>query len=196
MLFGAIDSARWTEPEPVDLEAFFAHCWRIDAPTADDEAYEPVDRLSANAPAGLAWPGPAPARTWPAHPDRFADGMTQYLLTDEWLGHPRLALVPAASSSGVLTALRYRVQGNPVSRDAILAAVRSWEQRFGARLIALKRDALFLSVAAEPADRAQAAHVACEHFALDPDIVIQCSDSFRAYVTELMGVNLWQFWWD
>jgi hypothetical protein len=55
---------------------------------------------------------------------------------------------------------------------------------------------LFVSVAAAPADRVQAAHIACEHFAFAPDTVLQNADSFPEYVESVVGVNLRGFWWD
>lgn len=74
--------------------------------------------------------------------------------------------------------------------------LRSWEQRFGARVIALRCDTLFASVAAAPTQRASAAHIGCEHFAFAPDNVLHNSDSFPEYVESLVGSNLWGFWWD
>jgi hypothetical protein len=65
----------------------------------------------------------------------------------------------------------------------------------GARAIALKHDTLFVSTTA-PADRSQAALIACEHFVFAPDNVLQNSDSFPDYVDSLVGSNLWGFWWD
>ncbi len=72
----------------------------------------------------------------------------------------------------------------------------SWERRFGARGIALRRDTLFVSVSAAQITRLQTAHIACEHFVFAPDDVLQNSDSFPEYIDALIDVNPWGFWSD
>lgn len=185
-LFGAIDSDRWRVPESGDAEQILSSYWPGRLAEFGDTAV-PGTRL---------WPGLAPARPLPADPVRFADGMAEYLLAQGWLGLPRLALVPCPSSSEALISLRLVLAGNGPSTDDVAVVLRSWEQRFGARLIGVQPDALRLSVAAAPQDRAQATRVAYEHFALDADVVLQSSDSFHDYVDELIDVNIWTLWWD
>ncbi|MEZ0111868.1 hypothetical protein ABH920_005886 [Catenulispora sp. EB89] len=71
------------------------------------------------------------------------------MLDEGRLGRPRLALFEGASSYEALAAARWA----PSEEDNFLAHVqvlRTWEERFGARVVALKRDTLYLSVAAPP----------------------------------------------
>lgn len=196
--FGGIDSDRWRVPEVGDAEQILRSYWPGQlAEFGDTQLSANEDRVLGGAPAApRPWPGLAPAQPLPADPVGFANGMTAYLLAEGWLGQPRLALVPCPSSSEALISLRLVLAGNAPPTDDIVAVLRSWEQRFGARLIGIKPDALHVSVAAAPQDRAQARRVAYEHFALDADIVFQGSDSCHAYADELIDVNLWSFWWD
>jgi hypothetical protein len=62
--------------------------------------------------------------------------------------------------------------------------------------VALKRDTLYLSVAAPPVTEEHATHVTCEHLAFCPDAVWQCSDSFSDHAERLVGSPCWGFWWD
>jgi hypothetical protein len=185
-----------SDPSEIDPERRLADQW-TDL-TADNEAndyYEEHERVSALAPAGTAWPGLAPQVAWDGSADDYANGMTEHLLANSWLEQPRMVLVPAVSSSDALVAgLCTLAEINDIAGHA--AVLRSWEQRLGARAIALRHDTLFVSVAATPADRVQAAHIACEHFVFAPDNVLQNSDSFPDYVDTLVGTNVWGFWWD
>ncbi|WP_373315632.1 DUF4253 domain-containing protein [Planotetraspora phitsanulokensis] len=52
----------------------------------------------------------------------------------------------------------------------IAAVVRTWEDRYGARVVELSRSELLLSVAAPPTALDEAPHGAAEHFALCPDL--------------------------
>ncbi|XHM95790.1 DUF4253 domain-containing protein [Peterkaempfera sp. SMS 1(5)a] len=75
--------------------------------------------------------------------------------------------------------------------------MRSWEDRFGARLVALTHDVLYLSVAAPPHTFDQALAVAAEHFAFCPDSIWQGSDTIRAHAARgVLNRPLWGFWWD
>lgn len=196
-LFGGIDSDRWRVPEAADAEQILSSYWPARLAEFGNTAVPaPEGRASDGTSATPPWPGLAPAQPLPAEPVRFADGMTEYLLSERWLAQPRLALVPCSSSSEALISLRLVLAGNAPPTDDIVAVLRSWEQRFGARLIGVKPDALHVSVAAAPQDRAQATRLTYEHFALDADIIWQGSASFHEYADELIDVNIWSFWWD
>lgn len=78
------------------------------------------------------------------------------------------------------------------------AVVRSWEQRFGARVVAVGPATLHLSVAAPPTATEDALLVAAEHFAFCPDNVWQNSHphALTAYAERLIDTHCWEFWWD
>jgi hypothetical protein len=191
-----LGEGRPTDPSAIDPERWLADQWRtVIAENEANDYYEPAERVSALAPIGTAWPGLAPTATWEGSPDDYANGVTEFLLVNGWLENPRMVLVPAVSSSDALIAARCTLaEIEDIAGHA--AVLRSWEHRFGARAIALRRDTLFVSVAATLTERPQAAHIACEHFVFAPDNVLQNADSFPEYVDSLLGHNLWSFWWD
>ncbi|MET4923161.1 DUF4253 domain-containing protein [Streptomyces sp. PSRA5] len=146
------------------------------------------------------WPGLAPALTSSADPDKEAAEVAS-ILTDEgsWLHGARVALVPARRSADIPAALGWLGPVNHEGDVARLCAVlRSWEDRFGIRVVALTFDQLVVSVAAPPATQAEAEAVAAEHFAFCPDNLHQGRHTtVPAYAThQVLGQPAWTFWWD
>ncbi|MDV9170297.1 DUF4253 domain-containing protein [Streptomyces sp. W16] len=154
------------------------------------------------APYGPEWPGLAPA-TEPepeVDPDTRAAEVADFLTeSSSWLKEPRLALVPARRSADIPAAIGWSGQINYEGDVARLCAVlRSWEDRFGTRVVALTFDQLVLSVAAPPTTQEEAEAVAAEHFAFCPDNITQGHhDALRAYAQhEVLNQQVWSFWWD
>ncbi|MFJ9250737.1 DUF4253 domain-containing protein [Streptomyces sp. NPDC101776] len=158
------------------------------------------------APYGPEWPGLAPAteteqgQAQAVDPDtraaEIADSLTE---SGSWLKEPRLALVPARRSADIPAAIGWSGAANYEGDVARLCAVlRSWEDRFGIRVVALTFDQLVLSVAAPPTTRAEAEAVAAEHFAFCPDNITQGHhETLRAYAQqEVLDQQVWSFWWD
>jgi hypothetical protein len=103
--------------------------------------------------------------------------------------------VPARRSADIPAAIGWSGPLNHENDVARLCAVlRSWEDRFGIRVVALGFDTLAVSVAAPPVDLADAEALAAEHFAFCPDNVTR--SSLGAYAKELVGERAWHFWWD
>ncbi|WP_051814429.1 DUF4253 domain-containing protein [Kitasatospora sp. MBT63] len=86
-------------------------------------------------------------------------------------------------------------ESDPAELSAVL---RSWEERFGTRLVLLERERLILSVAAPPSTTDAAQAVAAEHFAFAPDTITQGDhETLRPYAAhEVLGRRMWSFWWD
>ncbi|MGV9569948.1 DUF4253 domain-containing protein [Streptomyces nigra] len=156
---------------------------------------------------GREWPGLTDATAAadpdpdaPDDPDAVAMGIVDDLVeSDGLLEDPRLALVPARRSADVPAAIGWSGPVNHEGDTARLCAVlRSWEDRFGIRVVALGFDQLLVSVAAPPLTLAEAEAVADEHFAFCPDNILQSGDpSVRAYAeTRVLGRLAWHFWWD
>lgn len=152
------------------------------------------------APEGDAWPGPAGPPPLQQDPDVVAAGVADSLLDGGGpLKDPRLALVPARRSADIPTAIGWTGPANHEGDTARLSAVlRSWEDRFGIRVVALGFDHLLVSVAAPPVTLADAEAVAAEHFAFCPDNVWQGTDpTVRAYAEhQVLDQPVWHFWWD
>jgi hypothetical protein len=148
------------------------------------------------------WPGlTEPAVVGPpGDPDALAAATADALVQDpSRLKDPRIALVPARRSADIPAAIGWTGPVNHENDVARLCAVlRSWEDRFGIRVVALTFDQLVLSVAAPPATGAEAEAVAAEHFAFCPANIRQgTADGTRAsYARTLLGAPVWSFWWD
>ncbi|MER8029869.1 DUF4253 domain-containing protein [Streptomyces bauhiniae] len=129
--------------------------------------------------------------------DQLAADYAQVFLA----GHPRsrLGLVTAASGAEALTAAGWSGPANYDNDTAKFSAVLSdWEDRFGARVVAVGFSTLHLSVAAPPTTEEDALLVAAEHFAFCPDNVWQGRPPYTlaAYAERLTHVHNWDFWWD
>jgi hypothetical protein len=115
------------------------------------------------------------------------------------LKEPHLALVPARRSADIPAAIGWTGPANHEGDTARLCSVlRSWEDRFGIRVVALGFDQLLVSVAAPPSSLAEAEAVAAEHFAFCPDNILQGTDTTLAAYAEhqLLNQPAWHFWWD
>ncbi|MEU6664810.1 DUF4253 domain-containing protein [Streptomyces sp. NPDC046727] len=181
-------------PGDHDVEEVLAEYW------AEETDGHVTDEME---PFGVAWPGLAAAGVLSADPDTRAAQVADALNSDrdtwaEWVEEPHLALVPARRSADIPAAIGWtgpsEYEGD-VAR--VCAVLRSWEDRFGIRVVGLGPDALVVSVAAPPGSVADAELLAAEHYALCPNAVVQSGPgSVRAYAKELAGATSWSFWWD
>ncbi|BBC35650.1 hypothetical protein SGFS_069440 [Streptomyces graminofaciens] len=146
------------------------------------------------------WPGLADSPEPTADPDALAAETADTLAADSArLKEPRLALVPARRSADIPAAIGWTGPMNHENDVARLCAVlRSWEDRFGIRVVSLTFDQLTVSVAAPPTTDSEAESVAAEHFAFCPDNIWQGTEdgSLAAYAKTLPGARTWSFWWD
>jgi hypothetical protein len=152
---------------------------------------------STTSPYGQRWPRTAPAGVPLEDPDHCADALTRDLLRDDpW--HLRLGLVPAPRGADALSVMGWTGPLNYDNDTARFSAVlRSWEDRFGVRVVQIDRSSLTVSVAAPPADLDAALHLAAEHFAFCPDNLWQGHPhTIGEYAPLLLGARSWWFWWD
>ncbi|MEU6216567.1 DUF4253 domain-containing protein [Streptomyces sp. NPDC047022] len=179
-------------PGDHDAHEVLAEFWEEEA--SDDERDETL------APYGPDWPGLAAAPKLEAEPDTRAAEVVDGLLDEgSWFKEPRLALVPARRSADIPAAIGWGGPLNYENDTAVLCSVlRSWEDRFGIRVVALTFDRLVLSVAAPPTTPDEAEAVAAEHFAFCPDNIVQGHhETLREYAEkEVLGQRVWSFWWD
>jgi hypothetical protein len=184
-------------PEPLEhIDRWRAHdvMLRIwDGLCQADDELGPAYDLDALAPFDDTCPGLAPAGSLLADPDILANQQGPRFVDED----TRLGLAPLRRGADALTALGWSGAANHVSRTAGLSAMlRSWEDRFGARVLRLGPDRLDVSVAAPPHEPAHAAQVAAEHWTFCPDRVLQESGSISAYANEIRGRRSWSFWWE
>ncbi|MFH0516434.1 DUF4253 domain-containing protein [Streptomyces sp. M41] len=180
-------------PGDHDVEEVLAELW--DA-CAQDDADWPGQRDAERADAADAGHVTDPG----LDPESLAADFVGSLLDgDGPLEEPRLALVPARRSADIPAALGWTGPVNHEDDTGRLSAVlRSWEDRFGIRVVALGFDTLLVSVAAPPTTLAEAEALAAEHLAFCPDNLWQGSEpTLRGYAeNHLLGRPAWHFWWD
>src|SRR3954468_4367531 len=180
---GEVFPAGMTSPADHDAATVLAGWWAQNA--ADDEP--------ALTPFGRQWPGLSDAVRPEEDPDAVADAYAEEAL-DQRL---RLGLAAATRGADALTVTGWNGPANHAYDTAVISAVvRSWEERFGARVVAVGFGTLALSVAAPPTTEEQALRVAAEHAAFCPDLVRQGAESLEAYAATILDRPTWWFWWD
>jgi hypothetical protein len=186
-------SAGQIAPEPVfeianyHAGAFMAEVWSDWVEQADE------DELADFAPFGAECPGLAAPGVLQENPGLVADWYAGLL---EERRSP-LGLVAVERSADVLAVVGWQgaLHHNPWTAP-LAAVVRSWEERFGARVVGLGFNTLELSVAAPPVTLEHAVHVAAEHWTFCPESIVQGPGTLVGYAEQIVGGNAWSFWWD
>jgi hypothetical protein len=141
------------------------------------------------------WPGLAPAvpdsGQDPAEVHRRVLGEAIGLGKSFYV-RPHLALVPAERPADIPAIMAW---GAEAPLELLSAMLRSWEDRFGARVVAFEGATLHVSVARPPVTAADASLVAFEHVLLGDDNH-RGQLHFADYANYLSGNRHWQFWWD
>ncbi|WP_026341650.1 DUF4253 domain-containing protein [Actinomadura atramentaria] len=161
----------------------------LDAATAlDDLAWDDGDE-GVVAPRALAAPGVVTE-----DPDALAVEVVAILAGGT---ARRVGLVPVDRGADALAMSGWDGPCNHTNdTEKIAAVVRSWEERFGARVVQVGFDTLEVSVAAPPTTIEHARAVAAEHYIFCPDNVDQGVGSLDEYAADLVGAPCWSFWWD
>lgn len=187
-------SAGQIAPEPAseidfyDPAAFMAEVWSDWVNKQDDES-----ALEDLAPYGRYSPGLASPGRLTADPGTVADRYAQ-ILAD---GTRLLGLVAVDRGADALATIGWQGALYHNEWTAPLAAVlRSWEDRFGVRVVGLGFNTLDLSVAAPPETSRHAAQLAAEHWSFCPDAVLQGPGTLAGYAEQLRSTQTWSFWWD
>ncbi|UUU19953.1 DUF4253 domain-containing protein [Streptomyces sp. DSM 40750] len=170
----------WTDPTPVEVPE--------DVEPWPHDPGPPFEQWPGLAPATPVTPGaPKPRQAASEAPARLAD-------TDFGVFDCRLVLVHARRGSDALALLGWR-SGAPL--PLLCALLRSWEERFGAHLMAVYGGRLHVSVARPPATAAAANLLALEHVLSTADNIVDDPPTpFPEYAAGLVGRDHWSFWWD
>ncbi|MEV7569281.1 DUF4253 domain-containing protein [Streptomyces tanashiensis] len=211
-----LEPERMSDPADHDADEVLADFWAYYAASETPEGERDVRVTAAVedlfgrqpeyreivAPFTAGWPGLAPAQPLTADPDRTAATVAEMLTEPGFLlEDARPALVRARRSADIPAVIGW---GGPLNHEndvaRLCAVLRSWEDRFGARVVALTFDQLVVSVAAPPRTPEEAEAVAAEHFAFCPDNITQGSGAtatLRDYARgAVLDTPLWTFWWD
>lgn len=217
---GAIDA--------LDAETILLREWRALARLRQQGLYDPAyhRRVMAGIPEDVdivpfpydpgppfaTWPGLAP----PGAAGRDPDVVARQVVASKVLARlppvfaqqVYLGLVPAARSADIPARMGSIVAANYFGTAEVSAVLRSWEERFGARVVAIT-DGLYLSVAAPPLTREHAEQLALEHLLVCSEAIgdegggtfpgygtFPGNGTFPGYVGRILGADLWRFWWD
>lgn len=173
--------------DALDAAQLLTEWWAMSMPDPEEDAEETAEVLS---PFSRSFPGLAPAEE-----TRIADAVLDEGL--RLLPEGRLGLVTAARPADAIAVLGWQGALNyDQAPDELSAVLRSWEERFGAILVAVGFDTLHLLVERPPQSAESAIRVAAEHFAFCTDNVDQGAGSIRELAQELEGAPIWSFWWD
>jgi hypothetical protein len=110
----------------------------------------------------------------------------------------RLALVESPRGADALSYMGWTGNSYYDSAEALALVVRSWEDRFGARVVAVGREELVVVLTRPPATAAAARSVSDELLLADPDIEsgdIPKGVEIVKVGSGLAGQPVWHFWW-
>jgi hypothetical protein len=214
-LHGPIRPQRLRKPAglgAVDVESRLEATWRALRasqlsgfdPTGYPEDLDDVEELIESArerwehgwPPYEEWPGLAPAA-----PGSGLDAaevhreVLTYILRPIGV-HPgggHLALVRAERPADIPAVMAWDAEA---PHEFLSALLRSWEDRFGARVVGFEGATIHVSVARPPATAADAGLVAMEHMLLGDDNHPSGDLNFANYAESLTGERHWFFWWD
>ncbi|MEH0423688.1 DUF4253 domain-containing protein [Streptomyces sp. B21-083] len=145
------------------------------------------------------WPGltpEMPATSAAPTPEVGASSLLAGLMDTGQFGLDEccLVLVPAHRGSDALALIGWSAEA-PL--PLLCALLRSWEDRFGAQVVAVFGSELHVSVARPPVEAEHANLLALEHVLSTADNIVDDPPTpFPEYATDLVGRTSWSFWWD
>ncbi|WP_411084425.1 DUF4253 domain-containing protein [Streptomyces sp. cmx-18-6] len=162
---------------------------------ADADSYFRSTWTDDSWPQFAQWPGLASPASVVTDVDVCAGDEATAVVRD---GRARcLALVQVARGADAPAALSWRGAAQHLTTYELSAVLRSWEDRFGLRVVGLGHGSLYVSVAARPTDPHQARILAAEHYLVCPDVFHEDPDlDWSTYEEDLMRLRAWRFWWD
>lgn len=164
--------------------------WQEDEDWQEEEDEELV---AMRAPFSRQFPGLAPAEDTPLSQDQI-----RYVLASH--RPARLGLVPASRPADVLPLIGW--SGFAPGGDATLslaAVLRSWEDRFGARLLDVGFAEIRLLVERPPRTHETAQRLAAEQFVFCNECTLACEvglGDVTSITAGLVNTPVWGFWWD
>jgi hypothetical protein len=110
------------------------------------------------------------------------------------LGAARVGLVSAARPADALPALGWNQ--SLVAAVPLAAVLRSWEDRFGARLLRVGFAEISVLAQRPPRTLESAQHLAAEHRAFCEEFGGTGLHDVPGITASLMNSPIWTFWWD
>jgi hypothetical protein len=133
---------------------------------------------------------------WPEHVD--SDELALTAAYDLETGQPwprtHIALIPTPDWTEIPAYLRSGGWNDVPESAALVAALRSWRDRYGAELVGFTNDAMNIRVTRPPASREAALELAREHYLFCSDVLNELT--LRELAALLIESDWWYFWWD
>jgi hypothetical protein len=193
------DPANTAELDRLDAEALLESWWNSRLrPLAEGQDEDPVHIL-VRLPFSRRFPGLAPAETTPRDPRELQ-------LALAWSRRPaRIGLAVAARPADVLARIGWTGAANTRDTPPIAAVLRSWEDRFGARLLQIGFDRIRLLVERPPRTADAALRLAaeqhvfcdeCQHGESEMGTAVSGLGTVPGLALCVLNVPAWTFWWD
>lgn len=103
---------------------------------------------------------------------------------------------PSGKSFEAPAYLNWPGTGFVPSPDAQVAVLRSWNERFGAELVAVLNNHLEFVVSKPPATYEDALALAYEQYAFDDDVLEDRYESVKWLAKDLVGAKIWIIAWE
>jgi hypothetical protein len=156
----------------------------------NDAQWDGPRLVQARAPFSREFPGLAPGQD-----TRLSLGRLDAALASQQPA--RVGLVPAGRPADVLPLIGWAGPEWPPMALPLAAVLRSWEARFGARLLKIGFGAEMRVLAERPPRDARSAQLlAAEHFVLCDESGGQGLRDISTITTALINAPVWTFWWD
>jgi hypothetical protein len=97
--------------------------------------------------------------------------------------------------ASILACLGWHRENNSISAAELSAVLRSWEDRFGARLFEVGFDEIRLLVTRPPQTLEEALPIAAEHVVFSGKSHAEC-EYVSQIATAIVNNPFWDFWWD
>jgi hypothetical protein len=172
----------------LDAAEILAGLWEHRMPSDDEED---SDHLAAiRGPFSSQFPGLAPGEDTTLSMAQLHEALRS-------LPAAPIGLVPAARPADVLPTVGWCTTDQFQTPLPIAAILRSWEARFGARLLALGPGAQLRLLVERPPRTTQAAQaIAAEHLAFCDECAGQGLRDIPGITASLANAPIWTFWWD
>lgn len=190
------DLGEFTDPvdtsplDALDAGRVLETMWADSLGTLHDGEREHPDIVRQRAPFTRLFPGPAPPEQTPLDPAQLQEAL------DSLWQPARIGLVATDRPADVLAEVGW--QGVTNRYEFLLpvtAVLRSWEMRFGARLLEVGFAGIRVLVKRPPRSLKAAERIAAEHYAFCDESSGGLRD-IRSIAASLVNSPFWTFWWD
>ncbi|RZL77882.1 MAG: DUF4253 domain-containing protein [Sphingomonas sp.] len=117
-------------------------------------------------------------------------------LTGQYHERVHIAVLPCSTGWEAMAYLRWGSWNDNPAAEYHVAALKNWNERFGAELVGCSHDVVNLHVATRPATREAALELAREQYLYCSDLIDQGTETLAALAGALMADDWWYFWWD